>query len=214
MKIVAISDLHGDFTPVYKILEKEKPELLLCAGDWGTIEEIKEKDFEPLIEQVHTISVYGNNDALDLLPKIKNKDGSAILLGNGKPANFKNLTIGGINGIWAKSHKKPWYITDEEVIQFARQLSANQVDIFITHGCPIGMADWTPQGTHGGQRCFTEAFRLVQPRLHLCGHLHRPSQYQTKDGKLVVNVGYTREGDYAIFQIENGSIKFESKKLS
>jgi Icc-related predicted phosphoesterase len=211
MKIAAISDLHGDFEPVLKVLELEKPDLLLCAGDWGAADEISEDDFLPIVQNVFTLTIFGNNDYLDLLPAIKNKDRTPILLENGQVRQFENLKIAGISGIWAKSHTKPWYITDEEVVEAAQKLSGQNLDILITHGCPIGMADLTPEGKHGGQRCFTQAFKIVQPKLHLCGHLHRKSSYQTKDGRLVVNIGFTKLGDYALFYPENGNFKFENK---
>ncbi len=211
MKIVAISDLHGNLNPVHKILAVEKPDVLLCAGDWGSAGEVSARDFEAITSKVYTLTVFGNNDHLGLLPQIKNEDGSAILLENGKARAYFDVCIAGINGIWAKSHKQPWYITDEEVAAAAAQLKDQNVDILITHGCLIGMADLTPMGTHGGQRCFTEAFKVVSPKLHLCGHLHRKSFFQTKDGRLVVNIGYTREGDYAVFHLQGHRFEFESK---
>lgn len=213
MKIAAVSDLHGELQPVHRILDLEGPDLLLCAGDWGTAAEVNPGHFNSITEKVHTLTVSGNNDPLDLLPAITNKDGTSILLENGLIKHYLNLWIAGINGIWAKSHKKAWYITDEEVVAAAARLADKDVHILVTHGCPIGMADLTPFGTHGGQRCFTEAFKIVKPKLYLCGHLHRKGSYQTKDGRLVVNIGFTKKGDYAIFYFEHGSFKFESKVI-
>ncbi len=76
-------------------------------------------------------------------------------------------------------------MTDADVaLAAARIARAGPVDILLTHGCPIGLADLTPAGRHGGQRCFLDAFKTVQPRLHLCGHLHlaqeRHSQGRTQ----------------------------------
>ncbi|MFQ5865829.1 MAG: metallophosphoesterase family protein [bacterium] len=213
LKIAAVSDLHGNLVPVHNILELEKPDLLLCVGDWGTAEEVTSSDLDSIIKKVYTLTVFGNNDPVDLLPAVPNQDGGSILLENGLIEHYFGLSIAGINGIWAKSHKKPWYITDDEVAAIAAKLADKDVDILMTHGCPIGMADLTPFGTHGGQRCFTEAFKIVKPKLHLCGHLHRKSSYQTKDGKLIVNIGITSEGDYAIFHFENGNVRFESKVI-
>lgn len=213
MKIAAVSDMHGNLDPIHEILKKENPDLLLCAGDWGTPGEIFQSDFDAIVQKVTTFTVYGNHDNLGLLSKIKNQDGTAILIDNGATKNYHNLVIGGINGIRAKSHKKPWYITDEEVIAAAAKISEKKVDILMTHECPRGIADLTPTGTHGGQRCFTDAFKLVNAKLYICGHLHRKSAYQTKDGKLVVNIGFTQAGDYAVFNFKNESFEFESKVI-
>lgn len=213
MKIVAVSDMHGRLSPVLEILERERPALLLSPGDWGDAGQVEAEDIEPIIQRQPVLTVFGNHDHLDLLPLIHNRDGSPVLLQNGEVRQVLGLRVGGINGIWAKSHRKPFYITDEEVVDFARAIAEKGVDILLTHGCPIGMADLTPVNTHGGQRCFTEAFKLVQPKLHLCGHLHRRSWYQTRDGKLVVNVGYTHDGDYAVFEWDSGVVSWEARRV-
>ncbi len=213
MKIVAICDLHGNLDPVQKILELETPELLLCAGDWGVEGEIGAADFEAITDRVFTLTVFGNHDHLDLLPNVLNQDGSPILIENGVARSHEGVRLGGINGIWAKSKKKPWYIDDDEVAAAAEKFDEDEIDILITHGCPMGLADLTPTGRHGGQRCFLKAFQVIRPRLYLCGHLHRKSSHQTKDGELIVNVGFTMEGDYSVFKQNAGRFEFESKRI-
>jgi uncharacterized protein len=60
------------------------------------------------------------------------------------------------------------------------------------------MADLTPSGRHGGQRCFLDAFKKIGPRVHLCGHLHVAQERSLKDGRKVINVGATPEGSIAL----------------
>ena len=213
MKIVAISDMHGSLDPVHEILTIENPDLLLCAGDWGVEGEVGQSDFDAITERVFTLTVFGNHDYLDLLPLVRNPDGCPILLENGLARPYRQVKVGGINGIWAKSKKRLWYINDDEVADAARRLQPSGIDILITHGCPIGMADLTPIGTRGGQRCFTEAFRAVNPKVHLCGHLHRKSHYVTKDEKVVINIGFTKEGDYAVLESERNQFAFVAKSI-
>ena len=213
MKIAAVSDMHGNLEPVHDILEIESPDLLLCAGDWGSPEEVSQKDIEQIVQKVKTFTVFGNHDNLEALSQIKNRDNTAILIANGATKTYDNLVVGGINGIWAKSHKKAWYITDDEVTGAAKELSEKKVDILMTHGCPFEIAGLTPIGTRGGQRCFTDAFTVVNPTLYICGHLHHKSSYQNKNGKLAINVGFTNEGDYSVFDFTNGSFKHESRVI-
>lgn len=213
MKIVAVSDLHGDFNPLHRILDQEQPELLLCAGDWGKPEEVSEEAFRAILDRVATFTVFGNNDDLQRLANLQNSDGTPVLLENGEPRAMGELTLAGISGIRAKSHKKPWYITDEEVAAAARKVQGHKVAILITHECPIGMADLTPEGKHGGHRCFTEAFKIVQPRIHLCGHLHRQGTYQTRAGQAVINIGISGAGDYARLHFENSRVSYEATRL-
>jgi uncharacterized protein len=84
----------------------------------------------------------------------------------------------------------------------ARIARTGRVDILLTHGCPIGLADLTPTGRHGGQRCFLDAFKTVAPRLHLCGHLHRAQECVLKDGRKVINVGATPEGSIVVAEFD------------
>jgi Icc-related predicted phosphoesterase len=110
--------------------------------------------------------------------------------------------LSGINGIWAKSHKQPHYVLEEEVLAAVRELEDQGVDVLLTHGCPVGLSDLTPHGRHGGQRCFLDALKVVRPRLYVCGHLHVPQQRSLKDGTWIINAGCTARGDYAVVEID------------
>ena len=79
---------------------------------------------------------------------------------------------------------------------------AGPIDILLTHGCPIGLADMTPTGRHGGQRCFLEANKTIAPRLHLCGHLHLAQERILKDGRKVINVGATSDGSIVVVDFD------------
>ena len=90
-----------------------------------------------------------------------------------------------------------------DVAEAAAQIGeAGPVDILLTHGCPIGLADLTPSGRHGGQRCFLEAFKTIAPRLHLCGHLHVAQERILKDGRKVINVGATPDGSFVVVEFD------------
>ncbi len=201
MRALVVGDMHGQMTPLWQALETERPDLLLCVGDWGDPGQIAPKTYQALIDRVPVYSVFGNHDDLALLRTLRNCDGSPVLLPHGEIVAVRDIRLAGISGIWAKSHKKPYYITDEEVIAIAEQLRDKEVTVLLSHGCPVGLADETLRGTRGGQRCFLEAFRLIRPKAYLCGHLHRPQLRQLKDGSFVLNVGTTALGDYAVLDL-------------
>ena len=92
---------------------------------------------------------------------------------------------------------------------------AGPIDILLTHGCPIGLADLTPSGRHGGQRCFLDASKTISPRLHLCGHLHVAQERILKDGRKVINVGATPEGSYvfALFDASRDTLEASLEHL-
>lgn len=213
MRILAVSDMHGELKNVVRALDESPADLLLCCGDWGDPDQIDEERFRRILADVAVLSIYGNHDDHELLSKATNADGTSVLLEDGEIRQRDGLKFAGISGIWAKSHKKPYYVTDEEVAQTARSLAGKAVDVLLTHGCAIGLADATPSARHGGQRCFLQAFHAVAPRLYLCGHLHVPGKRILKDERVIVNVGYTSDGDYWTFELTGADIESEYHRL-
>ncbi|HIE52016.1 MAG TPA: hypothetical protein EYP85_09675 [Armatimonadetes bacterium] len=209
LKILAVSDMHGQLEPVHRLVAEHTPDLLLCCGDWGDPGEVLEEDLLSLQEQTYILTVFGNHDDRDLLARLRNRDGSPILLEQGELREVGGLHLAGISGIWAKSHRRPHYVTEEDVAAFVERLQGQPLEVLLTHGCPVGLADRTPRGTHGGKRCFLHAFRTLAPQVHLCGHLHLQQQYQTKSGQIVLNIGYTAAGDYALLWARAGTIALE-----
>ena len=213
MRILAASDMHRNLGVVFNAIEEIKPALLLCCGDWGDPGELDPAEFRSIVENVHVLTVFGNHDDVNLLSATKNSDGTPVLLNQGEVREVGELTFAGISGIWAKSHRKPYYITDEDVAHFASEIQRQgRIDVLLTHGCPIGLADVTPAGRRGGQKCFLEAFRSISPRLHLCGHLHLAQMHALKDGRTVVNVGYTSEGDFWVIDMDRQNFHIEHRR--
>ncbi len=214
MRMLAVSDMHGNIENVMRALDEYPADLVVSCGDWGDPGELDGAALEEIASRAPIVSVYGNHDDTDVLSSVSNRDGSSILLRNGEVRRVRDLNIAGISGIWAKSHRKPYYVTDEDVEEIARGLTGRRVDILLTHGCPVGLADVVPGGRHGGQRCFLDAFKMVSPRLHLCGHLHAAQKKQLADGRLVVNIGHTLQGDYWTFDFVGGELTFEHRRLA
>ena len=191
MRILVVSDLHGDLASAHKAIDRCTTDALLSCGDWGDPEEVSLADLALFPAHLPTLTTFGNHDALDLLKALRNQDRSPVVLDQGEVREWHGLPIAAIGGIWAKSHRQPFYVTDDDVAEFASRIAAGQVDILLTHGCPVGLADRTEKGNHGGQRCFLKAFQAIEPRVHLCGHLHVAQEHVLKDRRHVQNVGAT-----------------------
>ncbi len=205
MRILVVSDLHGDLESAWAAVRAAGPDLLLCCGDWGDPGEFSLADVEAFTRELPVYTVYGNHDDLDLLEEWRNADGSPVLLAPDQVVDFRGLRLAGISGIWAKSHRKPFYVTDEDVAGWVTELSRQSpVNVLLSHGCPQGVADLTISGHHGGQRSFLDAFRTLQPQVYLTGHLHRPQQHVTHEGRVVRNIGATPSGDATLVNWEPG----------
>jgi Icc-related predicted phosphoesterase len=206
MRVLVVSDLHGDLTVCRQAVGLVRPDLILCCGDWGDPYEVSEQELLAILDLAPVYSTFGNHDDLDLLSRLRNRDETPVLLAQGKTQEHEGLRLAAIGGIWAKSHRKPHYVTDADVAQAVAKIAqTGPLDILLTHGCPIGLADLTPTGRHGGQRCFLDAFNTIKPRLHLCGHLHVAQERTLKDGRQVINVGPTPDGSIVV-------VEFDAKK--
>jgi hypothetical protein len=224
MRILAAGDFHGDFGWLPAAVTRLAPDLLLSPGDWGDPGEAPLSAYEAVIEKVPVLTVAGNHDDRALLARLRNRDGSPVLLAPGKARQVLDLTVAGVSGIWAKTRlgarlnaqwerarardpalileawlggrELPPYVTDAEVAAQTAPLAAAGVDVLITHGCPVGLADRTPARFPGGQRCFRLALETVRPRLYLCGHHHRLQRVDLPGGAAVLNTGHgaAREG--------------------
>jgi Icc-related predicted phosphoesterase len=203
MRLLVVSDLHGNLESARRACDCQQPDVILSCGDWGDPAEVDESRFSALLAAAPVYTTFGNHDPLDLLARRENRDGSAVLLAQGRVQEVAGLRVAAIGGIWAKSHAKPHYVTDADVAEAAARIAQSRpVDILITHACPVGLADLTPSGRHGGQRCFLEANQTIMPRLHLCGHLHVAQERTLKDGRQVINVGATPEGSIAVVEFD------------
>jgi uncharacterized protein len=201
MRILVISDLHGDLSSAREALEHFAPDMLLSCGDWGDPEQVDEAELAAFPARLPVYTTFGNHDPISALARLRNQDGSPVLLPQGEVYVADRVRLAAIGGIWAKSHRQPYYVTDEDVAALAKQIAAaGPVDLLLTHGCSIGLADLTPRGTHGGQRCFLEAFKTIAPRVYLCGHLHVAQERTLADGRQVINVGATPHGSAAVIE--------------
>ena len=215
MRILAISDLHGDLDSARAALDRYEPDLLLSCGDWGDPDQVSEADLAAFPARLPVCTTFGNHDPLVVLARLKNRDGSPVLLAKGEVRQVEGVRVAAIGGIWAKSHRLHYYVLDEDVAEEAERIARDgSVDILLTHGCPVGLADRTPRGHHGGQRCFLDAFHTIAPRLHLCGHLHVAQERTLKDGRRVINVGATPDGSVVVIESDASGLAARLEQFS
>lgn len=219
MKLAVVGDLHGETAPLFALLDQERPDGLLCAGDWGDPGQVASEVWTGLLACLPVLTVFGNHDDIPLLTTLQNADGSAVLLSQGeRRSDFCGYTVAGVSGIWAKSHRLPHYVTDEDVARWAAELADGPpVDILLTHGCPVGVADRTVSGRPGGQRCFLDLLQAVRPIVYVCGHLHVAQRRDLADPPTaVLNTGSltSPQKHYVILERQtNGDIACELRLL-
>ena len=190
MKILALSDLHGDRSLVKKMAEKgakEKVDLVLLAGDLihhdgsldGLIGPFKEKGLDVAL-------LPGNHEGLSEINFLAERYGAKNLHGY----IFKKGDVGifGCGYADVGLHQ----LTDEQFFKTLAQAHKSLGDIkkkiMVTHIQPsnsiLGLGIFP--GSHGVRK----AIEQFQPEFHLCGHIHETQGIEDHIGKTkIINVG-------------------------
>jgi hypothetical protein len=168
MQILAFVDTHGSFSAWKKVkalAKKEKPKLLVCAGD---------------------ISVFGAN--LDYMVQEINKLNIPCLIIHGNHESeaemrtacslFKNTVF-----IHKKVHEFDKYafigyggggfsFRDKEFEKVIKNISTKTQIILVLHGPPYGTKLDDIVGSYSGNKSYRKYIEKQQPKLVLCGHIH------------------------------------------
>lgn len=177
MKIIAIADTHGEHWKV----KLPKGDILIHAGDCTS-----NGSFESFVDFIrwfkgqtskHKIFIAGNHDAI--LDKQYNlvKD---IILNSGciyLENNFYNLEGLRIYGSPITPTFNDWFFManrGEDIKKYWDKIPTN-IDVLITHGPLIGVLDAVPL-KYGEHHLGCEELRKrifdIQPKIHICGHIH------------------------------------------
>jgi Icc-related predicted phosphoesterase len=180
MKITFISDTHGKHSYLTSNAYNNilgSGDVLVHAGDISNVGKTHEiKDFLDWFSNTnftHKIFIAGNHDfgfelVHDIAPEYKEK---------GVHYLFDSEVV--IDGV--KFYGSPW---QPEFYDWAFNLPRGEklaekwamipgnTDILITHGPAYGMLDWVPSGTQVGCQDLFHRIMEVQPKIHVCGHIH------------------------------------------
>lgn len=190
MKILALSDLHGDRSLVKKMAERgaqEKVDLVLLAGDLmhydgsldGLIGPFKEKGLEVAL-------LPGNHEGLSEVNFLAERYGAKNLHGYA----FKKGDIGFFGCGYAdvglhQLNEEQFFKTLERA---HKSLGDVKKKIMVTHIQPsnsiLGL------GIFPGSKGVRKAIEQFQPEFHLCGHVHETQGVEDNIGKTkIINVG-------------------------
>ena len=207
MKFVAISDTHCR----HRSLKLPKGDVLIHAGDIsykGTKEEIVDfLDWFSKQKFNYKIFIAGNHDFFfekknfltieELIPK------NIIYL------NDSGTEINGIK-IWG-SPVTPWFYNwafnrhRGEAIQKHWDLIPADSDIVITHGPVYGFLDMVVSDQHAGCQDLLRKVLTIQPKVHVCGHIHEAYGLVKRSGIKFINASVVNEQ----YELANKPIVFE-----
>ena len=193
MKILALSDVHGDRTFIREMAEKghsEGVDLVILAGDiadhQGSVEGLvgpfKAKGLEVAV-------IPGNHEGLAEIGFLEDKYGAKNLHGY----VWKKGDVGIFGCGYADVGVTQ--LTEEQFFNTLKQAHDQLHDVkkkvMLTHVQPqgsilsMGMDHWGSTGV-------SKAVKEFQPDIHICGHIHETHGIEDKIGKTrVINVGKT-----------------------
>lgn len=217
MRVILLTDIHGDTEKLGKILEREEYDAVLCAGDLSDANEYSDYEGQLLnvIEEFEkegkmTKAVPGNMDpeeecVRNLIQKRMNI--------HKKIASFEDFEAVGFGG-GKTPFGTPFEPEGEEIKTALSTLydrMKNDTRVAVIHQPPKNCLDEV-DGDHVGSEEVRELIEDKDFELVLTGHIHEARGRDSIGGTTVLNPGPVLEGFYAVAELEDG-LELEMKQL-
>lgn len=223
MRILAISDIHGNFQPIIKFLKEDQVDLIILAGDithFGPPELAEEILNELSSFETPVLAIPGNCDPESIHSKIESSKAVNI---HGKNITVKNIGICGFGGSNPTPFNTPLEFEEIQIYDEAKralnQIKNQNITILVTHAPPYGTkTDLLPSGEHVGSKSLRKIIEELQPTINICGHIHEAVGMDKIGNTHIVNTGQLSEGKACLINMpdeENGQndIKMELIKI-
>lgn len=214
MRILAVSDLHGNIKPIITYLKDNKVDLIIIAGDithFGPAELAEDILNELSSFQIPILAIPGNCDPESLHINIDNSP--AINL-HARNLVVKNIGLCGFGGSNPTPFDTPLEFEEVQIYDEAKKalegVTGQKITLFITHAPPYGTkTDQLPSGDHVGSKSLRKIIEELQPTLNICGHIHE-ARGTDKIGKTkIINPGELSHGYACLIKIPDSPDKEE-----
>ncbi len=210
MKILAVTDIHGQFSDLSPLLE-ERFELVLIAGDitnFGSLGEAKEI-LREYTQIAPVLFVPGNCDPTSLLSV--DQVGEAEMI-HGRGIEIKGLRFAGLGGATISPFNTYIEFTEDQIKEALKGIG--EVDVMISHSPPFGVRDQALSGLNIGSKALRKFILERKPVVVVVGHIHEARGYEKLGETIIVNPGQAARGNYLYLELENKEIKrFELKSF-
>ncbi|MCZ7395608.1 MAG: metallophosphoesterase [Candidatus Methanoperedens sp.] len=205
MKLLALSDLHGDYSHVESIRDQAGDfDVVIIAGDitnFGPDEralELLKMFAEPVL------AIPGNCDNPSILKLL---DENTINLHN-SVHTMEGLTFLGLGGSNPTPFNTPFELSEKKIGEYVGILLSrlNGRTVLLSHAPPLNTTDRVQRGNVG-----SEALTRFLGRIELivCGHIHEARGCVCVKGTHVVNPGAASKGHGALITIKDDiSVEF------
>ncbi|AFK22034.1 metallophosphoesterase [Pyrococcus sp. ST04] len=206
MKILAITDIHGNYKAVKRLVgEISEVDAVLIAGDithFGNGRDAEEI-LKPLFGLgVPILAVMGNCDGRDVLDVLE-KLGISV---HKRRREIEGLGVVGFGGSNITPFSTIWEFSDDEIYHSLKD-NYREGDIVLTHAPPYGTSlDRTYSGVHAGSKGLRRFIEEYQPPFCICGHIHEARGIETLGTTIAVNPGPLSRGFYAVIDTEDREV--------
>lgn len=218
MKIIAITDIHGNASPVDKIGEiLSTADLVIVAGDithfggWNEARDFIEKvrAYNPNI-----LAVAGNCDTKEAEDYLWSEDINI----HGRGVRIDGLSFVGAGGSLPAPSPTPTVYSEEEYAEiFSRSLETNDMTvpmILVSHQPPIGtLNDTVSSGAHVGSNAVRTFIEQNQPLVCFTGHIHEAPGIDNIGSTQIINPGPLGTRSYAYLEATDTVVELEIRKF-
>jgi Icc-related predicted phosphoesterase len=206
MRILALSDIHGAYETMRKIIVVERDaDLIVLGGDLTT--RGSQGDLQDVLDRAKgfhkpLLAILGNMDPPGLQA---NLDATGFSL-HGSGQIREGVGFFGVSASPFSPLHTPNEVADEELGKLAEQgwerVRKARWKILVAHTPPFGTGtDRIQSGAHAGSPAIRRFVDTHQPELVICGHIHEARGKDFIGKTAVVNCGPAFEGSYAVVDI-------------
>lgn len=218
MKLLLLTDIHGNTENLEKILDREDYDSILCAGDLSDANEFDdyEENLESVLDTFNkkgklTKAIPGNMDPEETC--VRRLIDHRLNL-HKKIASFEKFEAVGFGG-GNTPFNTPFEPDGSQIKNAISTLYDRMTDdtlIAVVHQPPKNTKVDIADGEHVGSQEVRELFEENHFDLVVTGHIHESRGIDTIKDTSIVNPGPVMEGYYAVAKVEDG-IEVELKQL-
>ena len=204
MRIVAVSDVHGDQRArrfIDGLIGASSPDLLVICGDITTFGPASFAESLLSGLKVKCAAVPGNCDPAEVLGIIEKH---CISL-HGRRVEIDGIQFVGLGGAPTCSHSTPLELDESDIDSLLSKIIVENC-VIVSHAPPVGTNDMTRSGKSLGSYSLAKYVEQYKPRLLLSGHVHEARSVVEKNGTVFANPGPLKEGFAVVAELsESGT---------
>ena len=202
-EIVFLTDIHGNTDAALSIFEREDPDMVLIGGDVTDLGQSLDGVI-PFLDEIPapTFVVPGNCDNREILQVF---EASAAVSVHKKTFDMGDVTIAGLGGSNPSPFGTPFEHQEDEIAEMLSsmlsEMKKNRWNILLTHAPPYGVLDEVAPDVHVGGHSAAAVVREFD--IICCGHIHEQRAVSELNGRICVNPGPAKEGNYAVIILDD-----------